>query len=98
MAAYWTAIGAMLIPLAVVLVVEIPNAFSFSSVWSWIALGLIAFGVASILIGWSKTLAEERQRRREGKTFLLVLASIAQKLGVDIDDLVEKTERFKYEK
>jgi len=88
MATYWTAIGAMAIPLAVILLVEIPN--SFTSFWSWIALGLIVFGIASIIVGWAKTVAEEKQRRREGITSLYMLASIAEKLGVNMNEAIKK--------
>lgn len=86
--AFWTVIGAMAIPLAVVLLLAVPN--GFSSFWSWIALGLILFGVISILVGWAQTIAEEKQRRREGIVSLYVLTSIAEKLGVNIEEAIKK--------
>ena len=85
---WWTTIGAMAIPLAIVLLLEAPN--GFSSFWSWIALALMMFGAASIIFGWKNTLAEEKQRRREGIVSLYVLSSIAEKLGVDVDKAVKK--------
>jgi fatty acid desaturase len=85
---FWPAIGAMAIPLAVVLLLAIPD--SFSSFWGWVALGLILFGVISVIIGWVQTVSEEKQRRREGIVSLYVLTSIAQKLGVDVEEAVKK--------
>lgn len=96
MATYWTAIGAMAIPLAVIILIEAPN--GFSSFWSWIALCLIVLGIISILVGWKNTLAEEKQRRREGIVSLYVLASIAEKLGVNIDEAIEKVRGITGEK
>lgn len=93
MSAFLTAIGSALIPLAVVLVVEIPGASSLSSVWSWVALVLIIIGIAIIHRAWRETAREEQQRRKEGKVTLYVLASIAEKLGVDMDDAVKKVEK-----
>jgi len=59
----------------------------------WIGIGLIFLGIAALILGWRYVIREERQRRNEGKVFLYVLTSIAEKLGVDIDDAVKKLER-----
>ena len=94
MSAFLTAIGSALIPLAVVLVVEVPGASSLSSVWGWVALILIIIGIAIIYRAWRETVREEKQRRREGKVTLFVLGSIAEKLGIDMDNAVKKVARL----
>jgi len=91
-AAYWTAIGTMLIPLGVLLAIEKPE-------WSEWALGLIITGLASFIAGWVYTISDEKRRQREekrreeeyklrireGKTTILTLTSIAGALGVDMN-------------
>lgn len=82
-ASYWTAIGTMLIPLGVVLLIEVPTA----SYW---AFWIIVTGFISFIAGWSYTVNEEREskkqrikdekrRNREHKENLIVLAELASK-------------------
>ena len=94
-AAYWTAIGTMLIPLGIVILLEKPNMDMF-------AFWLIVAGFASFVAGWGYTireerrntikekeerkfrLAEEKRRRRESGAYLLMLSEIASKQGVNM--------------
>lgn len=85
MSSWWTAIGAMLVPLGVILVLEAPSEY-----WDWVALCLIIGGFISFIFGWKKALADEKQKRKEGIVFLYILTSIAEKLGVNVDDAVNK--------
>jgi uncharacterized membrane protein YhaH (DUF805 family) len=82
-ASYWTGIGVMLIPIGVVIMVEFPN---LNQLAFWLVIG----GLISLVAGWAYTIKEERQRRREGISHLYVLASIAEKLGVNMDEAIEK--------
>ena len=92
-ASYWTVIGAMLVPLGVVLVIEAPD---FSS----LAVLLTIVGVVSIVAGWVYTVRDERQSRRESdlrirkeKASLRVLVHMAEKLGVDLNRVVSEMEK-----
>ncbi len=94
MSAFLTAVGAAAIPLAIIFVVEIPGAYSFTSIWGWIALALFTFGAVVIYKAWKVTKEEEKNRLREAKTSLYVITSIAKKLDVDMDDLAENLKRY----
>jgi len=100
-ATYWTAIGTMLIPLGIVLVLAKPE-------WAGYAYWLIIFGFASFAVGWYYTIREERrqqrdeQRRQEEhelrlrgeKTSLLILGHIAESLGVNMDKVAKDVEKM----
>ena len=98
-ATYWTAIGAMLIPTGVVILIEAP---SFSS----LAVFLTLVGVASFVAGWLYTIKEEHQMLKESearterekartkreKASLIVLVYMADELGVDMSEVVKDEE------
>ena len=97
-AAYWTAFGAMAIPLGVaIFAIAISLGVSdFSSLWMWLALVCITAGFASFIAGWVYTIVEERQKRKEEnlrirreKASLLILTFMADELGVDVSDMLE---------
>ena len=105
MATYLTAIGAMLVPLGVLLAVEVPN-------WKWLAFLLIVVGLISFIAGWVYTIREERKKDREDKlrrkedeliirrekASLIVLVFMADAFGVDTSDLLEMEEKHLDEK
>jgi len=100
MSAFLTAIGAMAIPLAIVFVIEIPGAYSFSSIWSWIALALFVFGALVIYRAWKITKEEEKQRQEEQKQrlresvyLISIIAEIANKMGIDMQETIVTLER-----
>lgn len=87
------AVGAMLIPLAVVLLVTIDN---FPSTW---AQSLIISGAIALIIGLViairdevRTTKREKLRRRIDKSVLIVLAHMAEKLGVDMTEIANMLE------
>ena len=99
-AAFWTAIGAMFVPIGVLLVVEVPS-------WSLLAFWLIVAGLVSFVAGWIYTIVDERRKGREDrlrrkedelrirreKASIIVLAFIADGLGVDVSEIVEMEEK-----
>ncbi|MDD4876582.1 MAG: hypothetical protein PHQ86_05605 [Dehalococcoidales bacterium] len=93
MSAFLTAIGSALIPLSIVLAIEIPGAFSFSSVWGWIALALMIIGIAIIYRAWKTTTEEEKQRRKESITNIALITGIADKLVVNINEVIKTLEK-----
>ena len=97
-AAYWTAFGAMAIPLGVaIFAIAVSLGVSdFSSLWMWLALVFIIVGFASFVAGWAYTIREERKRNKESelrikreKASLKVLIFMADQLGVDVSDEVD---------
>ena len=104
-AAYYTAIGTMLIPIGVLLVVEVPS-------WNQLAFWLIIAGLISFIAGWIYTIREERQkhadadreekrkrieekqRQRESRAHLLVLSEIAKRQGVSMTRVARRLERW----
>lgn len=102
-AAFITALGTMLIPLGVVLVLEKPE-------WDFVAFLLIIAGFCSFIAAWYYTIKEERrqeeierQRQRDEErrqeehelrmrgdkgTFFLI-THIAEKLGVDMTQFLK---------
>lgn len=91
MGAFLTAIGAALIPLGVILILEAPS--ESSPIVGQVGLGVILLGVVLILFGCVKIIAEGKQRRREGMVLLGVLTGIADKLGVNIDEVLKTVRR-----
>lgn len=93
MATYLTAIGAMLVPLGVLLAVEVPN-------WKWLAFCLIVVGLVTVIVGLLYTIKEEQQKRKESelrirreKASLIVLVFMADALGVDTSEVLEMEEK-----
>ncbi|MBA7705988.1 hypothetical protein ES703_114830 [subsurface metagenome] len=93
MATFWTAIGAMLVPLGVLLVVEVPS-------WSLLAFCLIVVGLVTVIVGLLYTRKEEQQKRKESelrirreKASLIVLIFMADALGVDTSEVLEMEEK-----
>ena len=97
-AAYYTAIGTMLILIGVLLVVEVPS-------WNQLAFWLIIAGLISFIAGWIYTIREERQkhadadreekqRQRESRAHLLVLSEIAKRQGVSMARVARRLERW----
>lgn len=67
-AAYWTAFGAMAIPLGVAilaLVIYLNN--DFYSFGVWIAIAFIVVGFASFIVGWGYTIREEHRNIAKDK-------------------------------
>ena len=105
MATFWTAAGAMLIPLGVLLAVEVPN-------WDKLAFCLIVVGLVSFIAGWVYTIKEERKKDREDKlrrkedelrirrekASLIVLTFMADAFGVDASEILEMEEKHLDEK
>ena len=96
-AAYWTAIGAMAIPLGVsILAIAISFGGDLSPFWAWVALVAIIAGFASFIAGWVYTIREEHQKHKEyelrikrEKASLKALVFMADQLGVDMSDEVD---------
>ena len=93
MATFTTTIGVMLIPLAITLLQVIDN---FSRFWFSVVM---LIGVVIIILGLRITIKEERQKReeiqariRKEKASLIVLAHIAEGLGVDMDKVLKMME------
>jgi uncharacterized protein (DUF58 family) len=107
-ASYWTAFGAMLIPVGVAVLLGMAGLHGLAF-WL-IVVGFISFGV-----GWSYTIKEERRQdevekrrqreeerrqkehevrlRGEKATFLL-LTYMAEKLGIDLTEFAKAEEKF----
>ena len=90
MATYLTAIGAMLVPLGVLLAVEVPN-------WKWLAFALIVTGLVAVIVGLIYTIREVRQKRKEDElrirremASLTVLTFIADAFDIELKHLDEK--------
>ena len=60
MATFWTQIGTLTIPIAVVLLLETESEF-----WSFVARILFIFGLVSIVSGWGFTLRDERKAKEK---------------------------------
>lgn len=102
-ASFWTAIGAMAIPLGVV-VLQI-GGLLFP--WSMIALILFGGGIFSIISGWGYLRAEEKRREKEEKQrdeehqltirrekgFFILLTKTAEQLGVDLGETAKIMEQ-----
>ncbi len=104
-AAYWTAFGAMAMPLGVsILALAMVSGFSdLSSFWVWLAMVFMVFGLLSFIAGWAYTIREERQnneeyklRCKEGelrikreKASLKAIILVAGEFGVDISDEID---------
>jgi len=94
---YWTVIGAMLIPLAMIWALEAPDEWSPFLIWVP-ALILALIGLLHLHKGWVEVVAEgerrkkemeaeekwEKQRRRESRAILLVLSYISRKHPVSM--------------
>ena len=98
MATYLTAIGAMLVPLGVLLAVEVPN-------WKWLAFVLIVTGLVAVIVGLIYTIWEVRQKRKEDElrirremASLTVLTFIADAFDIDASEILEAEERHLDEK
>ncbi len=101
-AAYWTAFGAMAMPLGVsILALAMFSGFSdLSSFWVWLAMCFMVVGLLSFVAGWAYTIREEHQkheeyklRYKEGKlrikrekASLTVLIFMANAFDIDIDE------------
>jgi hypothetical protein len=104
-AAYWTAIGTMLIPIGVLLAVEVPTLQE-------LAFWLIIAGLVSFIAGWGYTIREEhrnaakekkaeqlrqiedKEREKEHQEYLLILSEIAKGLGVSSVRMNRKLRRL----
>jgi len=103
-AAYWTAFGAMLIPVGVAVLLGEPQRGD-------VAFWLIVAGFASFIAGWVYTIREEQRQKRDelrrqrgekerqekhevdmrvGKTYVLILTHIAEALGVDVNKIIKE--------
>lgn len=87
MNAWWTAFGAMSIPVGVVLMIEKPEK-------AGIAIWIVILGFVFAIAGLALTIREERNkqkreraRTRREKASLMILTHIASALGVDITKL-----------
>ncbi|OGN97858.1 MAG: hypothetical protein A2Z77_02260 [Chloroflexi bacterium RBG_13_51_36] len=108
MSGFWTAIGAMLIPIGALILIEKPT-------WSDFAFVLVVAGFVSFIAGWVYTIKEERrhdeiekQRQKEyelreereklkfrgEKATFLMLTYMATQLGVDMKKYVKDQEEF----
>ncbi len=95
-AAYWTAIGAMALPLGIVILIQWPNL-------DLLATCIMVVGLVSFVAGWAYTIREEHQKYKEyelrckqdelrikrEKASLKVLVFMADQLGVDVSDEVD---------
>lgn len=107
-AAYWTAIGTLLIPIGVLLAIEKPE-------WAELAFGLIVAGLASFIAGWVYTIRDEQRKQRDErrrqkeyklreereelrlrgeKATFLALTYIVEKLGVDLKEFIKEQEKL----
>ena len=59
-AAYWTAIGAMLIPVGIIILIEKPD-------WSNMGTGIMIVGFISFIVGWCYTIREEHRNAEKDK-------------------------------
>jgi len=90
MNAWWTAFGAMAIPIGVVIMIAKPEKAE-------IAFWIVVLGFVFAIAGLALTFREEREKqkreraraRRETASFL-VLTHIASALGVDMNKLVKE--------
>ena len=60
MATFWTQIGALAIPIAVVLMLGATSNF-----WQFVAKVLVVFGLVSIVSGWGFTIRDERKAKEK---------------------------------
>jgi len=60
-AQYWTAIGAMLIPVGAVVLIDEPD-------WVKLGLSLMIVGFISFIVGWGYTIREEQRNTAKEKT------------------------------
>lgn len=91
MAAYLTAIGAVLISAGAVLFLELP--IRYSPTWDWIAPVLTLTGLFFVVFGGVKVIAEDKERRRTLIILVSVLFSIAEKIGADTDKAIDDMRR-----
>ncbi len=88
-AAYWTAVGAMAIPIGVVILIQWPNL-------DLLAISIMVVGLVSFVAGLAYTIREEHQKQKEyelrikrEKKSLKALFFIADQLGVDMSDEID---------
>ena len=88
-AAYWTAVGAMAIPIGVVILIQWPNL-------DLLAISIMVVGLVSFVAGLAYTIREEHQKQKEyelrikrEKKSLEALFFIADQLGVDMSDEID---------
>lgn len=91
MAAYLTAVGAVLVSIGAALLLGLPKDYLPTLVVP--SSILIMGGLAFVVIGGVKVLVEENQRRKEAMVSLAVVTAIANKLGADVDGAIETVER-----
>jgi membrane associated rhomboid family serine protease len=91
-AAWWSAFGAMLIPVGVVLMIAKPET---TGIAFWIVIG----GFFSFIIGLALTVREDKEKRKRERArarreiaSYFVLTHIASALGVDMDELFKQEE------
>ena len=89
-AAWWTAFGAMTIPIGVLLMVEKPER-------AGIATGLVMLGFVLLIAGLALTFWEERAKRKSERVrkiremlSLTILTHIASALGVDMEQALNE--------
>ena len=87
-AAYWTAVGAMAIPIGVVILIQWPNL-------DLLAISIMVVGLVSFVAGLAYTIREEHQKQKEyelrikrEKKSLKAIIFMADQLGVDIKERI----------
>jgi len=88
MSAYWTAFGAMFLPLAFILKIENPN------INNWIFIVMLVIGSLGLIIGWINTLRDITQRNKE----LAYFASAIEGIHKDINTLINEIRQDRNER
>lgn len=89
-AVWFSAFGAMLIPLGVVLMLDKPEN---AGIAFWIVIsGFVSLAISLALTVWEERQKQKRERAREIQevSSLLALHHIALALGVDMDELLKE--------
>ncbi len=94
MNAWWTAFGAMLIPVGVIFMIEKPETAGISQ---WLIIVGLVFAIAGLALTVREERKKERRERamgRRGKAYLMILTRIASALGVDMPELFKEIKTF----
>jgi hypothetical protein len=83
MSNYWLALGALLIPLGFVVLLGKPD------VEMWVVYLMVCLGLFCMVMGLINTQLDERNKRKESAMLMTLIASIALKMGVDVQELFD---------
>jgi uncharacterized membrane protein HdeD (DUF308 family) len=83
MSNYWLALGALLIPLGFVVLLGKPD------IEMWVVYLMVCLGLFCMVMGLINTQLDERNKRKESAMLMTLIASIALKMGVDVQELFD---------